>query len=339
VAHLNRADRGQILLVAAFALAVIFVAMALIVNSAIFTENLASRGETTGSNAALTMRATAETTVGDALEAANRYDNADDGTLTAAVQGSIGNISRQTGRQAARSGRVVDLAFQSSHPGVRIYQDTGGDFTNDAGATDYLVAGGVYRVDGGNGTRAFDIEADTISATDNASAFEIRAQRTFAGGNQRSWRARIWRDGSDTVHVRTLRNDGATTTVENCEVTRDGPGTAFRIDVTEGTIDGEECDALGTGPSGGNFHFGAGTGVTPGALETYDISFANADEIEGNFSLVVYRRPGTVLDLSEIGTEPDWSTALYDVTVRYRYLTTDMRYETDVRVAPGEPDV
>ena len=71
MANLRDDDRGQIILVAAFAIAVIFVSLALIVNSAIFTENLASRGETAGSDGALSMRAMVETNVGDSMEAIN----------------------------------------------------------------------------------------------------------------------------------------------------------------------------------------------------------------------------------------------------------------------------
>lgn len=341
MAHLSGDDRGQILLVAAFALAVIFVAMALIVNSAIFTENLASRGETSGSEGALSMRADVSASVGDGIEAANRNNNSTEGDLTDAVQASVENISLQTGRQSARSGRVVDVAYESDRPGARIYRADNANFTNAAGEEAYRLVGNVSRVDDANGTRAFVIETSTLSASSNSSAFEIRAQDSdVAGGNRNSWRARIWDAGSDTVHVRTLVNDGGSTAVEDCEVTKDSPGTGITIDITGGTIDGEGCDALATSSTGENFHFGAGTDVTPGSSTgSYNISVANADQIEGNFSAVVYEGP-TALDLLPDSPDgPDSSVALYDATVRYTHYTTDLRYETDVRVAPGEPDV
>ncbi|MDS0282983.1 DUF7261 family protein [Haloarcula onubensis] len=335
MAHLD--DRGQIILVAAFALAVIFVAMALIVNSAIFTENLASRGETAGSEGALSMRADVAAGVGAGVEAANRNNHSSDSALTDAVRTSVGDISLQTGRQSARSGRVVDVAYQSSRSGERIYQSDGTAFSNETGTAAYVVAAGVSRVDGANGTRAFEIEADTISATDNSTAFEIRAQESgLTSGNENSWRARVWNvTGSDTVHVRTLKNDGGSTVVEDCEVTKDSPGPAVTIDVTGGTIDGEGCDALATAPDGESFHFSAGTGV--GTTGSYDLSFANADKISGDFSLVVH--DDGLLSLPSLGPSLESSPALYDVTVRYTHYTADLRYETDVRVAPGEPDV
>lgn len=335
MAHLSGDDRGQILLVAAFALAVIFVAMALIVNSAIFTENLASRGETAGSDGALSMRADVAANVGEGIEAANRNDNGSISDLTDAVEASVRNISKQTGRQSARSGRIVNVAYQSSSEGRRLYQSDGSAFSNETGTNDYVVAAGVARADDGNGTRAFEIEAEAISATNNSSAFEIRAQRSLATGTDDSWRARIWRNGSDAVHVRTLKDNGSATVVADCEVTRDGSDTDFDIDLTGGSIEGEDCSALATGPTGESFHFAAGTGV--GASGNYDISFANADKIEGTYSLVVYDDGGLSLPSTSSSLQSD--TALYDVTVRYTYHTADLRYETDVRVAPGEPDV
>jgi len=330
VAHLSD-DRGQILLVAAFALAVIFVAMALIVNSAIYTENLASRGETAGADGALSMRAQVEANVGDAVTAANRNDNDTIGNLTTAVNASIRTISEQTGQQSARSGRVVEVSNHTYREGRRIYYSGGSSFSDPG--TNYQVATGISRVPGANGTRAFVIEASNIQANDNSSAFQITAQKSGATGNANSWRARIWDAGSDTVHVKTLKHDSGSTVVEDCEVTKDSPGTAVTIDVTGGTIDGEECDALATNATTGeNFHFAAGTGVTPGTGDSYNISLDNASEIEGAFSMVVWdpeSRPSSL----------DSDRALYDVTVNYTYLTADLRYNTTVRIAPGEPDV
>jgi len=333
MANLRREDRGQIILVAAFALAIIFVAMALIVNSAIFTENLASRGETSGADGALSMRANVEANVGDAVTAANRNDNGSVSELNDAVRASIRNISRQTGSQSARSGRLVDVGYNSATNGTRIYKTNSSNFTNSAGTEDYRVVSGVSRVTGGDGTRAFEIDASNISATGNSSAFEVRAQQSGATGNQNSWRARIWNaSGNDSVHVRTLKNDSSTTVIEDCEVNT--ASSSVRIALTEGTINGEECDALGTAPTGDSFHFGAGTNVGPS--DTYNIAFANAGNITGNFSMVVHPLTGSLTGLAS-GLGEDH--AIYDVTVNYTYFTTDLRYQTEVRVAPGEPDV
>ena len=338
MAHLSDGDRGQIILVAAFAIAVVFVALALIVNSAIFTENLASRGETAGSEGALSMRAMVEENAGESLEAVNRQNDTDEAALEDRFASSVANISDQTARQQARTGRVVTVEVLPSTftDGRRIVQNDSGTFS--AGSdTDYAVATGVERVAGGNGTRAFRINATDIAATDNSSAFVVEVNRSGATGNDHSWRAHIYRNGTDTVHVRTVRDNGTTTETADCEVTRPATSSTFRVDVTDGTVAGEPCDALGTTTDGLNFHFGAGTDPSL----TYDIYFRNADQIRGNVSMTVH--DGGLVSLPSTGLfgtgQPFDSNAVYDVSVRYTYATSDLRYETDIRVAPGEPDV
>ncbi|WP_135304514.1 DUF7261 family protein [Haloarcula amylovorans] len=343
MADLRRRERGQILLVAALALAVIFVALALIVNSAIFSENLASRGETAGSDDALEMRGMVETNVGDAVRIANRRNYSSPSELNGAVEDAVANTSGQTEYQEVRRGRLVNVTVQSTTEGVRIVQNDSSSFADDSGATNYEVVGGVKRVTDDNGTRAFRIDATSIDAG-SGTPFEVKVNETAVtgNGNANSWRMQIWTTaaGGDTVHVRTLRNVSGSTTQEACEVTVDSDSPTYRIDVTRGTIDDEPCDALGTASGGENFHFGSGTGV--GTSDEYDVYFRNASQIQGNFSMVVHDDGG--LDLPLVGglpgsDQPYETDALYDVTVRYEYSTANMRYETDIRVAPGEPDV
>lgn len=326
-------DRGQIILIAAFALAVTFVALALLVNSAIFTENLASRGETAGSDGALSMRAMVEENVGHTVEAANRHNHSDD--LQETVERGVRNVSTQAALHHSTSGALVDVTYDDEREGVRIVQEAPDSFTVDGDDTDYQVVGDVERVSGANGTRAFRINASDVNADTNASAFEVKANESGAGatGNENSWRMRVWLDPSDELHVRTLRNESGSTDVETCSVTvAEAP---YHVDVTGGTVAGRPCDALGTGPDGENFHFGSGAG------DEYDLYFRNADQIEGTYSMVVHGEEG-LLDLGNIddltgGGEPYHTDALYDVTVRYTYETSETRYGTDIRVAPGEP--
>lgn len=335
MAHLRARNRGQIILIAAFALAVTFVALALIVNSAIFTENLASRGETAGGDDALSMRAMAEAGVGRSIEGANRRNYSSDAELTEAVQRGVRNVSRQTQFQQSASGSLVDVAYVDERSGKRIVQNSTGSFSSDSGATEYTVVGDVERVpvEGGNGTRAFRINATDINASASGSAFEVKVNATGATGNEDSWRMRVWLTGGE-VHVETTRNDGGSTSTESCAVAAAGP--SHRVDVTGGTVEGRPCDALRTTPDGVNHRFASGAG------NNYDVTFRNADQLAGNFSMVVHDESGVTLphvdDLLAGGGSPHYTNAIYDVTVRYRYDTPGTSYETHVRAAPGEPD-
>jgi len=326
VADLDGRSRGQIILVAAFALAVIFITLALIVNSAIFTQNLASRGETSGADDALSHRAMVEESVGENVEIANRRNNSVcpcTTDLRDAIQYSIENTSVQGERQQVTSGGLIAVSYGSNTLGDRIYQEDPAQLTFDdaASSSRYAVAEDVTHVPGvpgANGTRAFRINASSISGT-----FGVEAVNADPNSNE-TWEMSVSKPTANTVRIDTLRNDTSPNIAESCEVTVDSA--PYRIDVTDGTINGKPCDALGTNDAGQKFTFG--TGATDG----YDIYFDNAGSVQGNFSMVVHGASG-------FGSHTlSRDTALYDVTVDYTYETSGLYYDTTIRVAPGEPD-
>ncbi|GGN96763.1 MULTISPECIES: DUF7261 family protein [Haloarcula] len=350
MADLNRDDRGQIILIAAFALAVTFVALALIVNSAIFTENLASRGETAGSDDALAMRAMVETNAGYALDDANRYNYSTDSVRDEAITFAVNNTSMQTEQQQAMTGTLVNVSYRPGDPGAnvdgrRIAQNssTGDDFTSTSGSANYVVAEDVTRsgIAGENATRAFVINASEIDGSNNATSFEIevRDDSLAASGNTNTWQMHIWNPTGDVVRVVVVKNDGGSVTREACEVTK--KHSFVRIDVTGGTVAAEPCDALGITSSGENMHFAAG--APDGPIEDYKIRFKNATAMHGNYSMVVRGSSllNTNVDEGALGItpgDPYWTDAYYEITVEYSYDTPNLRYVTDIRVAPGEPD-
>lgn len=344
-------DRGQMILIAAFALAVTFVALALIVNSAIFTENLASRGETAGSDDALSMRAMIEQNAGDVLDSANRFNYSN---LDVTIDRGIRNTSVQTEQQQVTNGVLVSVTWDESDPskqteGLRIANNSSSATSFDEpeapgvlnSPTNYTVVRNVERisgVNGGNGTRAFVINASEIVGDDNASSFEIEVRDSSLAslGNTNTWQMHIWNSSGDrTIHVVTVKNNGGTVTRETCQV--ESRRSYVRIDVTDGTIDSQPCDALGITANGENMHFASG------ATDKYDIRFKNTSEIRGNFSMIVNADSGDMPGYIDNGPPVTdglyYTEAYYSITVRYTYDTADLQYVTDIRVAPGEPDV
>ncbi|MEA5408398.1 hypothetical protein VB773_13045 [Haloarculaceae archaeon H-GB2-1] len=173
MAHLNRRDRGQLILVAGFALAVAFVALALVLNAAIFTGSLATRGENTGANDALAYRQTVETDVGELLQYANEVNASDSyGDLETNVTVGVNEMSNLSARLQVRTGTVSNVSLQSSVSGTRILQNdtTARRFTNESGDSDWTMAEGVQQ------TRAFTIEID------NDTGIRWRRSPTMAPG-------------------------------------------------------------------------------------------------------------------------------------------------------------
>lgn len=343
MADLRRADRGQIILIAAFALAVTFVALALIVNSAIFTENLASRGETGGSDDALEARAMVEASAGEALYGANVHNTSSDSALDDGFEDGLVHTQQQLEFQQVTSGVLVDVSLVSGSQvyGSRIAQNESGGRTFEDNA---LSGGGEWQVvtrasrfsADHNATRSFEMNVSELPSSSDP--FIVRANGT---GGSPKWRMEVYSNTlgailvGDTITVDVTTPSGS----ESCTVSADREYT--HIDVTEGTVDGEPCDALQRGftDSGGltvyDGRFAHGVG------DEYNVTFENGDDVRGNYSLVT-RTTGasTTPNLDNtIGSSPYVTNAIYNVSVQFTYETSEVKYETRIRVAPGEPDV
>jgi len=310
-------ERGQIILISAFILAVTFVALALVVNSAIFTENLASRGEVSGSSEALVYQHQVEQSVGEAMAFANVYNTSG---LSDSVKASISDLGTRGGIQQAREGQLVNVSYVSDDQGKRIAdnQSSWSTFESVANLDKWNLAENVDE------TRAFVITTDETSLP-SGDRFKVEANESISS----VWEMELWQSSS-TVHVdvTTAAGDNA-----QCDVDISGAGT-FEIDVTRGVVAGERCHALTrAGEDGDSMWFGAGTSGS------YDINFENGDQISGNYSMVI---DGGSVNATTVAGTPSTGTpfetdAIYQTTVHYVYVTPNVAYETEVQVAPGEP--
>ncbi|WP_276272422.1 DUF7261 family protein [Haloarcula litorea] len=324
MAHLSDDQRGQLLLVAGLALAFVFIGLALVVNSAIFTENLASRGETAGSDGALAARASVEANVGEAVERANYYNES---APADAFKQSLRNVSTQTEYLSATSGSLVNVTYVDHREGERI------NGSIDQGDDNYTVVSDVERAPGANGTRGLAFNSSGLPDGSDP-PLVVKVNDTSFVGDERSWRARIW-ENSSGVQVRTIRN-GTTPSenrTEHCSV----PSAAEnRIQVTGGLVNDQPCDALRWTASGTNFWFGNGVLASN---DEYAIHFENTNGVTGEFEVVVHDDGGLSLPLLSLSGDATSGDAIYDTSVRFVYDGPDVRYNTTVRVAPGEPDV
>jgi len=307
VAHLSDDGRGQLLLVAGLALALVFIGLALVVNSAIFTENLASRGETAGGDGALAARAATEANAGTAIRQANYYNPS---APVDAFNRSLRNVSTQTESLSATSGTLSNVTYVDHRNGARINGSINKTNSN------YTVVGDVERVPGKNGTRGLVFNSSGLHNESNP--LVVKVNDMSASGDRNSWQARIWENNS-YVHIETLRN-GTTASENRTEYCSVPSAAENRIAVTAGLVNDQPCDALRRNANGTNFWFGNGAG------DKYDIRFENTDDVSGEFEMVVY------------GADSLSDDAIYDAEVQFVYDGPDVWYNTTVRVAPGEPD-
>lgn len=339
MADLASRERGQIILIAAFALAVTFVSLALIVNSAIFTENLASRGETAGGDGALDERAMVEASVEDSVAAANRYNHS---APKPAIERDVRAMSRQREKQQVRSGGLVNVSNPHDyHTGRRIAMNDsgGGNFTANGlsgGDPDWQLIEGVEENGRPHAVRAFDMEIKKGGALESTDADPLSGRFTVVvnntGSPSRQWTVTLWREdlNPDRIHVRTERPGGATR-----ECARTITDEEFAVSLTDGTVDGRPCHALGYDQATDTY-FGYGAGVST----RYNVSFENGNQVTGNYSFVT-ADPAVTTTLASgpsAGPAPYWTDAVYDVEVAFTYVNPNVNYTTEIRVAPGEPD-
>lgn len=307
------ADRGQLLLLAALVMAVSLVTLVVLLNATIYSENVATRGVEAADGEALEVRATAVEGTGSLIDATNRNATGSYGAVEDAVIDGVGELDANVARGYARRGGVTAIGIDSS--AIREGRYLTGNLT------------GTQVTDNVSRTRGFvlDVTATSLAST-NASAADSEAFHVVLNdsvGGTREVYVYADADNDDNVTI-AVGDDGAPPTVR-CAV---DPGTQDRVavDLTGEKLGDEPCP-----------------GIWPDALvapddpstpaDPYTIEFANVDAADGEATATVMAASGNDVDSDLAATD-----AVYDAEIDIRYRTAELRFETTVRVAPGEPD-
>lgn len=307
-------ERAQVLLVTALILGVTFVVLALLLNSAIFTENLASRGETSGADGVVSYQGDLTRSAGTLLAYENRNaSDADTHTVVRdRVDRGVAQIDRILVHRQAKRGSLANASVVGLEDGSRIFQtDHMRNFTDGNAQADWTVATGVTQ------TRAFRLNV-TRSTLPTCGLFTDCYVLTVTDGSA-EWNVSI----SDDVGGVEVRVDNETGTSQSCDLVNEPDVT---VDLTAGTVGGEPCPALSFADAPGG---------------PYAIEFTNADRIDGTYTMVVDNEaiaatPPARFDPA--GADPAVTPAIYDLTLGYEYRTPDLTVANEIRVAPGEFD-
>jgi len=295
-------DRGQLIAVTGFALAVTLVALALVLNAAIFSNNLASRGDTAQGGDAVQFRAESRAAVGEVIAYANEHNDSSQEALAENVTAGIDGYARLASHHGASSGVVVDALVGNVTNGTTIEQADESRFESDANSSDWTLVTDV------SNTREFRIRVTAVPGSDF---------RLFANGsNGNSWRVNVT---ASEVGIEGGNGNDATCSWGS---------TPFWINVTEGTVDGDDCVAP-------TF---AGNVTAP-----YNLTIQHGDGVEGNYTLVVDNSSlGTTTSLQDdydtTGGSPFVDPAVYNTSVRLVRESPELTYNETVRIAPGEAD-
>lgn len=326
MADVSGDDRGQLVLVTALAMATLFVVLALLVNTTIYTGNVAARSDVSESTAVINYRAEALDAAETTLRYVNRNanDSGDDSPaavnttyarLNDSLRGGVGNWSDDAAAHDAVSGTATRTRVVGVTNGTRVAQaNASRNLSAPDGTANWTP------VPEATGVRDLRFALDSASlatVSDGENASELAAEGAFrvnlSGADTRS--LFVYNLTNDSVGVTVRDPDG---TVRSCTALDDGNVT---VDAESATLDGESCPALA------GFDEGDGS---------FDVSFADADAAAGTYSFVVDREvdDGTAVNQSiplDSGA-PFRTAALYDATVRVVYHGPDTYYEAETEV-------
>ncbi|WP_336021737.1 DUF7261 family protein [Halobellus salinisoli] len=307
----NGGDRGQLLLVGALALAVLFVALALLLNTAIYTGNLATRDAGVDATPVIEYVSESREAGVDAIRSVNDRNNSDPTDLNEALHSTMGRWDEQASHHRAVAGDVAAVEVASATNGTRIQQDDASrNFTNETGVEDWTVAAGSDL----SGIRSlwFEIEESQLAddpaiGTDEVFAVEIDSDAGTTtlyvydtGGNPE---IRV-DDGGDT------------------EICQSDTGGTFAIDVPNESVGGEPCPALADLTDVG---------------DDVAVDFRDSHLTEGTYSMVLDERRSS-LSMEGVSSDsndsPHWTHAIYEAQFDVTYRTEDVDYAAQIEVRP-----
>jgi hypothetical protein len=353
-------ERGQLMLIGGLALAISLVAIALVLNSAIYTHNLASRYNSPGDDIVESNRDVRESASSQIRHANDEYADGGYGSIGTSntVLGEYGfgisDIESEIAEDGALNGRVLRASHTSASQGVRIAdaESGGSDFKSGTGASDWTVV-----VDGQ--ARSYQIVAltsGTVSETTSnvlggllaSSAFTIRLDEDGDGTDD--WRVAIYEDGdTGASDISVTVENVAASTFQTCTVAE----TRVEIDFTQARVGSQSCSALlffedlstpydvryeKGGNIGGSYRMivdsvvdGPGSEVGPFTDRVDAANHAYHCGDDGD--------PKATFESASSGNYPQVSPAIYSTEIETIYESDEVTYQGTQRVAPGEAGV
>ncbi|RLM59781.1 hypothetical protein DVK02_03360 [Halobellus sp. Atlit-31R] len=307
----RRSDRAQLLLVGALALAVLFVALALLLNTAIYTGNLATREAGVDSPSALGYVSEVRTAGGEAIRSVNYRNNSSHAALNASLGATMRLWDDAAGHHRAVVGDGADADVVGVTNGTRIQQDDAGrNYTSESGAANWTVADGSDL----SGLRSLRLTVDQTFLASGPGGDVFRLDVASDAGTRT---VSVYTNGGDP-EVRVSENGSVTATCAPGSVT----GDTFVIDVANSSVGGASCPGLA---------------VVEAVGDDLEVSYANGDVAGGAYTMVV-DEPQSDLAVSGLASpgsgSPYWTDALYAADLRVTYRTPNLDYEARIEVVP-----
>jgi hypothetical protein len=341
-------ERAQLILVGGIAVAAAMVVVALVLNSAIFAGNLATRTGDADTTEILTSQGTAAESVGGVIEHVNTNNEANHshGTLEGKLIDGVTDLNDLSNRQAAPDGTVTSISIDTVWPGMRIMQTNqsrnlsagGSDAENWTLARD-VTGTATFRLNITNSSLNESTYGTTKAAMANSS-FHVAVNEVGTPG---IWRIYVFEAAAtDQTYVLVEKPGenfhGSLATyrafaTESCARTNT---TFLTVDIGNALVDDLHCSQLeDLDDLDGPYHVSYNTTVeTPPTLD-------EVARARGTYELFV-DQPSVNLPSSSDpyftdadGRSPFTRTAIYAATHRFTYESSTTSYEGSFTAGPA----
>jgi hypothetical protein len=324
VADVSGRDRGQLILVTALVMATLFVVLSLLVNTTIYTGNVATRSDVSESSQVVNYRTEAVSAAERTAAYVNRHDNDSsvvgvDGAyraLNESLRRGVANWSDDAAAHGALSGTGTETRVVTVRNGSRVAQtNSARALSSPGGATAWTAVTGATGVRGPTMNLSTSSLAPVADGGDDVSRLvadgAFRMNLTETDGENRSLFVYERDDGRVGVTVR--EPDG---TVRTCRAPDDGRVT---LDARAAVLEGEPCPALSAFAT---------------TDDPFDVAFVSANAAGGTYSFAVDRRAdsGAFPSLARDAGTPFYTAAVYTADVSVTYRSPDTHYNATVEV-------
>lgn len=321
-------DRAQLMVVGAIALAVALVAVGLVLNFSIYTENLATREGNSGASSVVHEQQAAVDGVGRAIEYVNtHYAAASDHNKTEineTLQQHVADLNGSLAKIGAVSGGSVQVTHVRPYLGVRLAdQNQSRAYLSKSDAENWKL------VDDANEVGRFTMRLDRSSLTDvnglslsldlNTGIYHVNV----TDANNNKWTTYVYRDSS-TGYAYLVTDSGNVLDelgdiLYTCKSTKEN----LTIDFTEGTFGGTDCPEL---------RYFANDVAQP-----YDVKFGEGDDATGTYEILLNSTSSHVssnFNDPSVDESPYAHNATFTADVTFQYIGNDVRYRDQRTISP-----
>lgn len=314
-------DRGQLVVVVALVLATSLVALALVLNSGIYAENLSTR-ETSGSAEVTLAVQDAYDEAAVAMRSANRAGESTPGEAVNSFEADLEHVSGVVTRDRALRGEAFDVDLRGTTSGYSLQQDASRDFTNAADGGNWTLAENVDRMAGG---RVIVDKGTLANEPDDEDALVNETFGLVLDDGGAEWRIHVVHDdagevavaGGEADELGELFDNGNLEVDDGCTVDAD----SAVLDLAEGRVNGTTCPGLA---------------FADNLASELTVSYANGESAEGTYRMLVTEDANVVGDFNAQDPDPYRAGAVFDATVAMTYEQSDVRYAGE-RIVFAEP--